>query len=184
MTQDTATMEAEQPAADPGTAGTPDPTPDAELGEGGKKALDAERAARKAAQKAASDALAKVKEYEDRDKSELERLAEQAAQAKAEADNARVEMMRLKIAANSKLPEEFHEFLTGTDEETVSAQAQKLAAAMVTPEGRTPAPDPSQGARANSGPAQLTREDLAGKPPEWIEEQLLAGRLNAVRGIA
>jgi hypothetical protein len=184
MTQDTATVEAEQaPAAEPDQ---PTPTPDVELGEGGKKALEAERAARKAAQKATNDALAKIKEYEDRDKTELERLTEQAAQAKAEADNARTEMMRLKIAANSKLPEEFHEFLTGTDEETVQAQADKLAAAMaVQPDGgRSPAPDPSQGARANSGPAQLTREDLAGKPPEWIEEQLLAGRLNAIRGIA
>jgi hypothetical protein len=184
MTQDTATMEAEQPAADPEPAETPDPAPDATLGDGGKRALEAERTARKAAQKAAQEAMAKVKAYEDRDKTELERLTEQAAEAKAEAEAARTEALRLRIATNAKLPQDLQEFLTGTDEDTIRSQAERLVAAMAPSDPERPAPDPSQGARPNSGPAQLTRADLVGKSPEWIEEQLQAGRLNAVRGIA
>src|SRR5690242_5918161 len=70
------------PPADPGPATGPD-TPPAHpedpaaeqllavaLGEAGKKALADERAARKAAEKLAAEQAAKLKEFEDRDKTE------------------------------------------------------------------------------------------------------------------
>lgn len=47
------------------------------------------------------------------------------------------------------------------------------------PERTGPRPDPSQGAQQGRlTPAQLTRSDLRGKSPEWIEAQRVAGRLD------
>ena len=104
------------------------------------------------AEKAAADALAKVKEFEDRDKTELEKLTDQISKAKAEADQARAEALRLKVAAQSGLPADLHEFLVGNDEEELRAKAQKLmAATAAATDPRRPAPDPTQGAKPGSG---------------------------------
>ncbi len=164
------------------------PAPSPELGESGEKALKAERAARRAAEKAASEALAKVKSYEDAQKSESERLTEQLQALKAEAAMARAETLRLRVAAETGLPADLHEFLVGDDEEALRGKAQKLMAATAAnnaePDAsRRPAPDPTQGAKQGAGVDQLTRADLAGKPPEWIEAQRVAGRLNDLLGI-
>jgi len=57
--------------------GDPDPTPPADLGDAGKKALDTERAARREAER-------KLKEYEDRDKTELQKLQDAIAERDAQ----------------------------------------------------------------------------------------------------
>lgn len=57
--------------------GDSDPTPPADLGDAGKKALDAERAARREAER-------KLKEYEDRDKTELQKLQDAVAERDAQ----------------------------------------------------------------------------------------------------
>lgn len=127
---------------------------------------------------------AKVKAFEDAQKTEAERIADQLQTLKAEAAAARAEALRLRVAAESGLPADLHEFLVGDDEEQVRAQAQKLMAATAAATApRTPAPDPTQGAKPGQGTAQLTRADLAGQSPEWIEAQRAAGRLNDLLGI-
>lgn len=102
---DTTTATAEADAADTSaTTGTDDSATD-DLGDAGKKALRAEREARKAAEKKAADALAKVKEYEDAQKTELERAierAEQAEKAKVAASE-RVLHSEVKVAAAGRL---------------------------------------------------------------------------------
>lgn len=55
-----------------------DPT-DGDLGDAGKKALEAERKARRDAEKVARDTQAKLKEFEDRDKSDLQKLQDDLA---------------------------------------------------------------------------------------------------------
>lgn len=60
-------------------APTPEPQDPKPLGEGGEKALKAEREARRAAEKANADIAARLKEYEDRDKTEAERQADRLA---------------------------------------------------------------------------------------------------------
>ena len=58
------------------------------------------------------------------------------------------------------------------------------ATATPTADPRRPVPDPSQGAKPGDGTHnQLTRADLAGKSPEWIEAAREAGRLNELLGI-
>ncbi len=150
------------------------------LGDGGKKALDAERSARRAAEKAANEALAKVKEFEDRDKTEQERLTEQLAAMKSEAAQAKAESLRLRIAAETGLSPDLFEFLTGDDEEQVRAKAQKLqAATAAATDPRRPAPDPTQGAKqGGTGTDQLTRADLARMNPQEIRTAQDAGRFD------
>jgi hypothetical protein len=71
---------------------TPQPTPgDTNLGDAGKKAIDDERAARRAADKAAKDAgnelerlRAELKKRDDADLSETEKLRKQLAEAESE----------------------------------------------------------------------------------------------------
>lgn len=172
---------------------TPDPTPTdppapPDLGDAGKKALAEERAAKKAAEKRAADAEARIKEFEDKDKSEAEKAAARADAAEARATKAETEALRLKIGVELGLPADMHEFLTGSDEESLRGQAaklaEKLAAATAGQPPRKPQPDPSQGARPDgSQPPQITRAELAGMDSEAIVKAKSEGRLNEVLGI-
>ena len=172
---------AEQPQAARASADTAEvaDTPDTpELGQSGEKALKAERAARRAAEKAANEAMAKVKAFEDAKKSESERLAEQLQALKAEAATAKAETLRLRVAAELGLPADLHEFLAGDDEEQLRAKAQKLMAATAAATGpRSPAPDPTQGAKQGSGTDQLTQADLHRMSPAEVVAAQESGRL-------
>ncbi len=179
----TTTPAVEEPQTARASTDTPDTTPEAtdtpDLGDGGKKALEAERRARRQAEKAANDALAKVKAYEDAKKSDTERLAEQLEQLKAEAATAKAESLRLRVAAESGLPADLHEFLVGSDEDELRVKAQKLMAATAAATApRAPAPDPTQGAKPGQGTAQLTRADLARMTPQEIVAAQESGRLD------
>lgn len=137
------------PEAPPAPAAPADVTPeppktDGPLGEKGLAALQAERDARKQSDKALADALAKVKEFEDRDKSEAEKSAERLAAAEKVAVDATREALRYKIAAKHGISDDDAElFLTGNDEDTMQRQAARYAERK--PAG--PKPDPSQGPR-------------------------------------
>lgn len=80
------------PPADPPT----DPKP-ADLGEGGKAAIDAERKARRDAEKRAKDAEAKLKAKEDAELSETERLKKRADDLEARADTATSKLREAKL---------------------------------------------------------------------------------------
>lgn len=112
------------------TADTPPKDDSAQpLGDAGKKALSAERKARRDAEKALADAQAKVREFEQAQMSEQERLTAQLKEAQAAAAKATAEALRLRVAAEVGLDPELHEFLDGiTDEEQMRARAKKLAA--------------------------------------------------------
>lgn len=160
------------------TEATTETTTDEPLGEPGKRALDAERQARKAAERQANDLAAKVREFEQAQLSETERLNAQLAEAQANAAKAQSEALRLRVASESHLPAELFEFLTGDTEEEVRAKAEKLKAATAAANApRAPQPDPSQGAKPGStGPSQLSRADLARMTPQQIEAARQEGR--------
>lgn len=103
-------------------------SPDEPLGDGGKRALQAEREARRAAEKAAADAAARIKEYEDRDKSELEKLQEKAHAAEQRAAELERETLRHRVAAQYGIAtEDAQELLTGSDEDTLTRQAERIS---------------------------------------------------------
>ena len=132
---------------------------DENLGEGGKKALEAERKARATAEKDAAQLRARLKEIEDAQLSELDR-ARAHIDALQEANvKSTTEALRWRTAAKFGISDEDAEtFLTGTDEETITMQAERLAGLISKP--TTPRPDPSQGSSGRAKP-QTTAEQFA-----------------------
>ncbi|MFB7671671.1 hypothetical protein ACFC26_09660 [Kitasatospora purpeofusca] len=171
------------PDAPPPTGDPGDPGDDA-LGDAGKKALAAMKAERAAAKqqaaaekKRADDLAAKVAEFEDRDKSELERAtaASEAASARAEAATARAVRAEVKALAADGFadPTDAAAFLdltqyAGADGEIDTGRITSdladllkskphLAKQVDGPRG--PRPDPGQGARPPAPPADFRTAD-------------------------
>lgn len=149
------------PAAGPDT-----PDGDTPLGPAGEKALAAMKERARVAEAAVKAAEAKITEFEDRDKSELEKATAAAARATAEAAEARSELLRQRVINETGLSADLAEFLPAGDEDTVRAAAEKLKAATAGPaRPGAPRPDPSQGGgRAPAGPTDFrtaSREEFA-----------------------
>jgi hypothetical protein len=141
------TTEQEQPTEATEEQKQGDPA-EAPLGDGGKKALDAERKARQAAEKTAADFKKRLDEIEAANLSDLEKAQRQAQEAQEAATRATADAARFRIAAKHGINDEDADlFLTATDAETLERQAAALVAR--TPTG--PKPDPSQGAKGSAG---------------------------------
>ncbi|WP_280442236.1 hypothetical protein [Nocardia brasiliensis] len=131
----------EPPAAQDDPGSPAGPTGDEGLGEGGKKALEAERKARADAEKAQRAAEAKVKAFEDAQKTDAEKQADRLAAAEKEAADAKVDAQRFKAAARHQISDADAElFLTGADDKTIGRQAERLAELMAA--AAAPAPQP------------------------------------------
>lgn len=123
--------------ADEASADTPTETPNDDqpqqntpddLGDAGKKAIDAERRNARAAAKERDALAAKLKDYEDRDKSEAEKATDRIKTLESEVAAARRDALRFKIASQFGIGDEDADlFLTGTDEETLTIQAKRLS---------------------------------------------------------
>lgn len=112
--------------------------------------------------KANADAARKLAEIEESTKTEQEKLAERLAEAEKAAATATAEALRFRVASKHGISDEDAElFLTGSDEETLMRQAERLAA-KVAADGkpRPPKPDPNQG-RSNDGPASTADQFAA-----------------------
>lgn len=159
-------------STDQGQAPAP-PAPDAPAPGTGKtfdeayvKQLRAEAAANR---KAAQEAAAKIEEFENRDKSEVEKLSSKLAKAEARATAAEASFLRFQVAAEKQIPADAVDLLTGSTREELEANADKLLA--LTKSGapapnfdggaREPAPEPDKPEDAHS--KLLTT--LFGQPP-------------------
>lgn len=141
------------------TADSPAPAePDEALREPGKKALEAERNARKSAEQNAAELAAKLKEFEDAKLTELERAKKQQEESAAELAQLRQQNVRNSVALAKGIPADLVEFLTGDTEEEVAAKADILLSRLNTP--TSPKPDPSQGAK--DGALALNGDPLLG----------------------
>jgi colicin import membrane protein len=121
-----------------------EPAEDESLGEGGKKALKAEREARTAAERQAAEFKAKLDKIEAANLTDLERAQKEAREALDDAAKARTDALRFRVAAQHGISEEDADlFLTGTDAETLTKQAVRLKERTPT----APKPDLSQGAQ-------------------------------------
>lgn len=147
------------PQTDPPTDPPADPAKDGDLGDAGKKALEAERKARRDAEKANKSLADKLKEYEDRDKSELEKAQAAAQEAADRAAKAEAEALRLRLATELQIPPGLHKFLTGTDEDQLRAQIEELKPYLA--ESKRFQGGGDGGARDGSPvPGQLTQADV------------------------
>lgn len=151
--------------SDTATQPTPD-APEAPAQEQ-KPETDWKAQARKWEQRARenSKAAERLAEIEEANKSEAQKTAERLAALEQEATDARREAMRLRIATRYSIGDEDADlFLTASDEETLTKQAERLAARTseqkkqgnhVPREGSTPSPaddDERATARAIFGP--------------------------------
>ncbi len=124
-------------------------TPDADqLGDAGKAALDAERKARRDADKALRDAQAQLKAYEDRDKTDTQKAVDDLASARAERDAALAEAARYKAAVDNGLSADDMALLDGIPADQVPERAKKLAARLAP--AKPPAAPPASG-QGNTG---------------------------------
>ena len=162
-------MHAENNPVDPGQ---PDPAPDGaegeQLGEAGKRALAAERKAAREARQQLAAAQARLQEIEDADKSELQKATDAAAKAQSEADEARRELARERIARKHGLSDEDTELLAG-DADAMERLAARLAAAGTqgppkgdaTPPGQAPPAVPGIGKVPDTRNISLTDQITA-----------------------
>lgn len=125
--------------------------PGGELGDAGKKAIDSEREARKAAEKQLRDAQKALKEFEDRDKTELQKAVERANEAEKRATAAEFTALRNKVAADKGVPASS---LTGATEDEMNASADELIAwrdQNANKQPSTPKRNPASGGGLKSG---------------------------------
>lgn len=118
-------------------------------------------------------AEAKVKTFEDRDKSELELATETATSEQAAREAAENELRRYRAAVKYRLSDEDLDLLgTGTDEE-IDARAKRLAA-LANAAGSAPKPNPVVGQTtgdAGSIDEQIAAAQLAGDTARVIHLQ-------------
>uniref|UniRef100_A0AAU8B284 Scaffolding protein n=1 Tax=Dulem virus 32 TaxID=3145750 RepID=A0AAU8B284_9CAUD len=128
---------------------------DEKLGDGGKKALDAERRRARDLEKQLKAAADKLAAIEDAEKTDLQRATDAAAKAKQDAEEARRDLARERIARKHRLSDDDTALLSGSEEQ-MEALAARLAAAstpLSPPEGgqaSTPASPAAQAAAATA----------------------------------
>lgn len=132
---------AEAPTTDvPATTGTPTPTPPADtnapaataddtLAEGGKKALEAERRARRDAEdrlKELEPLAEEARKRADADKTEAQKLTESLDTERKARTVAETALLRYQVAADKGVPANLVRFLTGDDKAAVEEAAALL----------------------------------------------------------
>jgi hypothetical protein len=181
MPVDTEEVAMTQPAPPPPPHPAPTPAPippasdpaDQPLGPAGQKALAAERDARKALERQLAE-LAPLKELAAAltggqrpadGKSEADLVNERIAQLEKAANDERAARWRLEVAQAKGLTAEQAAWIAGDSLEDLNASADRLLAAFpAAPAGpRTPAPDPSQGARGGQPGPDLQAQIEAAK---------------------
>jgi len=133
---------------------------DETLGDAGKRALEAERAARKAAEKQIRDLQKAQQDAELAGKPEAERTAAALKQAndaltaaQKQAEEAARDLARYKAAAKYGLTDEDVDFLTG-DPDEIDEKAKKLSARLGNAgQPRKPAPNHAQGQSSQNAPS-------------------------------
>ena len=117
----------------------------AELGDGGKKALEAERKRANALEKQLKQFQSERELAEAAKLSDLERAQKAAQEAAAQLAEYQKTAIRQKVALEKGIPANLVDRLRGDDEESLSVDADELLALLNKP--TSPRPDPSQGAK-------------------------------------
>lgn len=126
---------------DPDDPAKGDPEPDKpDLGDPGKKALDAERKARRDAERQLKEMGDQLKTLQDKDKSDSERLTEKVTQLEKDLTAATARADRFEVALETGLDLTRAKRLTGTTREELEADAAELATWQASPGDKPPVP--------------------------------------------
>lgn len=146
---------------EPVTGDDTEPTTGTDPDSGAKKALDAERKARREAEKQLREMSARLKEIEDKDKSETDRLREQVEQLKSEAQQNAAKALRAEIAAEKGLTAAQAKRLVGSSREELEADADEILEAFPTGGVKPPPSDkPRPDLRGGTDPTDNTDVDI------------------------
>jgi hypothetical protein len=129
-----------------------------ELGDGGKKALDAERKARRDAEKAAKALQARLQELEDADKSEVEKLRGQVETLSKQAEAAQAKADRFEVAAAKGLSLAQARRLVGSTKEELEDDADAMRSELGLDKNEDESKDESKDEAKDEG--GRPREDL------------------------
>lgn len=144
------------------TTETPTPEPEPETETVTPEQLKSMQVALKRANKEAETNRLKLKEFEDRDKTELEKATERVAAAERRANEVETTLVRHRVAARKGLPAELAERLRGDTEAEMETDADTLVGLLKTSTTKPPPAVPT-GARTNGGGPdmnQLIRERM------------------------
>lgn len=142
------TTQTDKPA-EPTTDATQGDPADKPLGENGEKALKAERDRARELERQLNAATSRLTEIERANESALEKAQREAQEARDAMQNATVEALRFRIAAETGITDNVDLILTAGDEETMRRQAALWGARVAdTPAG--PRPDLTQGGSGNA----------------------------------
>lgn len=114
---------------------------DEPLGDGGKRALDAERKARRDAEaklKELEPLIAAAKEREDAEKSETTKLNEALTGERDARTKAELQLLRYTVAADKGISPKHVKFLTGSTKDEIEQSADELLAEFGTPKPGMP----------------------------------------------
>lgn len=127
----------------------------------------------------ARESAAKIQEFEDRDKTEQQKLEERAQQAEQRAVELETTATRAEVAAEKGLTNKQARRLQGSTREELEADADELLAEF--PPSRSSTPDLKQGQRGNQDKQrQVTRGELANMSNSEINQARREGRLDDV----
>lgn len=160
------------PVEDPTPNPDPAPAPESEEEFDKERALATIRKQREseaAAKKRAQELEARLKEFEDRDKTEAQKLAEAREAAAREAEEAKAEVLRLRAAIKYGLDEEDLDLLGVGDEETIERRAKRLA------ERSAPPPDSSSRPRERLKPGTVPVVEPEETDPAKLAAQVPRG---------
>lgn len=132
----------------------------------------------------ADKALAdKWREYEQNQKSDNEKLADNLASAQAVANEATAKLLRYEVATEKGVPSNALDLLVGSSREELEAAADKLLSLIADQtKPKTPRPDENQGKPAAAVVGQLTEADLKTMTPAQIMQAKAAGQLDDLLG--
>lgn len=145
--------------------------------------LRRESASRRTQLREAEALAAKWREYEDSQKTEIQRATEQAEASQRELTRLREANARLMAAANHNIPPDLIDFLGSGTEEEIDERAKVLAAKL--PAAAAPAPESLPAAEPRPAPRRPVESltpgaSLAGEPPADTNEAF-RGFLNSAR---
>ncbi|QLQ37982.1 capsid assembly scaffolding protein Gp46 family protein [Micromonospora robiginosa] len=123
MAEDSITTAGEDTATESGEQANQAPD---ELRDPGKKALQEERAKARKATRELAEAQARLKEFEDRDKTELQKLTEAQQTAEQRAAAAEQALARYRVATAKGVPADLVDRLRGDTEDELAADADRL----------------------------------------------------------
>lgn len=145
------------------------------------KAMARKWESRAKAAKVDSEDAQKWREYLETQKTEQERVNDELARVKAEADAAKLELMRIQVAAQKGITGDAVKLLKASTLEELEAEAELLVS-LITTKPTQPQPDASQGRPAPATAGQVTREMLDSMTPQEIMKAKADGRLAQLLG--